>query len=47
MLVFLVIFGEGGQASTVLNNGLTKPIMNVIPLIIVGGIAFKMFNKKY
>tara|TARA_R110002020_G_scaffold47905_5_gene136866 strand:- start:4519 stop:4740 length:222 start_codon:yes stop_codon:yes gene_type:complete len=46
MIIFLLIFGEGGQASSVMNNGLTKLIMYV-PLIIIGGIAFKMFKKEH
>ena len=45
-LIFLVIFGEGGQASSVMNNGLTKIIMYALPLIIIGGIASKMFKKR-
>jgi len=40
-----MIFGEGGQASIMMDNGLTKLIMYVIPIIIVGGIAFKVFKK--
>ncbi|QNK78300.1 hypothetical protein H7F37_04225 [Winogradskyella sp. PAMC22761] len=46
-LIFLLIFGTGAQAGAISNNGLTKLIMYVLPLIIVGGIAFKMFKKKY
>ena len=46
-LIFLLIFGTGAQAGTISNNGLTKLIMYVLPLIIVGGIAFKMFKKEY
>lgn len=41
-----MIFGEGGQASSIMNNGLTKFIMYVLPLIIVGGIGFKVFKKE-
>jgi hypothetical protein len=44
-LIFLLIFGEGGQASSVMNNRLTKLIMYVSPLFIVGRITFKMFKK--
>ena len=44
-IIFLLIFGEGGQASSVMGNGLAKLIMYVLPLIIVGGIAFKIFKK--
>jgi len=43
-IIFLLIFGEGGQASTVMNSGLTKLIMYVFPLIIVIGIATKVFK---
>ncbi|NGX84403.1 hypothetical protein [Aequorivita sp. KMM 9714] len=46
-LIFLLIFGTGAQAGNISNNGLTKLIMYVLPLIIVGGIAFKMFKKEY
>jgi hypothetical protein len=44
-IIFWMIFGEGGQASSIMNNGLTKLIMYVIPFIIVSGIAFKVFKK--
>jgi hypothetical protein len=40
-----MIFGEGGQASAIMDNGLTKLIMYVLPIIIIGGIAFKLFKK--
>ena len=45
-IIFWMIFGEGGQASSMIDNGLTKLIMYVIPFIIVGGIAFKVFKKE-
>ncbi|PNW25683.1 hypothetical protein BKP44_19355 [Formosa algae] len=45
--IFLLIFGTGAQAGNTMNNGLTKLIMYILPLIIAGGIAFKMFKKKY
>ena len=41
-----MIFGEGGQASSMMDNGLTKLIMYVLPLIIIGGIGFKVFKKR-
>lgn len=41
-----MIFGEGGQASSIMDNGLTKLIMYVLPLIIVGGIGFKVLKKE-
>ena len=46
-LIFLLIFGTGAQAGANMKNGFTKLIMYVLPLIVVGGIAFKMFKKKY
>jgi len=44
-VIFLLIFGTGAQAGSISENGLTEIIMFVIPLIIVGGIAFKVFKK--
>jgi len=46
MLIFLLIFGEGGQASSVMNNGLTKIVIYVLPLVIIIGIASKIFKKR-
>jgi hypothetical protein len=46
MLIFLVIFGEGGQASQTMNNGLTKLVMYILPLVIIGGISYRVFGKK-
>lgn len=46
MLIFLLIFGEGGQASSAMNNGLTKIMMYALPLLIVGGISYKIFKKE-
>jgi len=46
-LIYILIFGTGAQAGANLDNGLTKLIMYVLPLIIVGGITFKIFKKKY
>ena len=45
-IIFWLIFGEGGQASSMMDNGLTKLIMYVLPLIIVGGIGFNVFKKE-
>ena len=45
-LIFLLIFGTGAQAGKISNNGLTKLIMYVLPLIIVGGITFKVLKKE-
>jgi len=45
-LIFLLILGTGAQAGATMNNGLTKLIMYVLPLIIVGGIAFRIFKKE-
>ena len=44
-VIFLLIFGTGAQAGAISENGLTEIIMFVLPLIIVGGIAFKVFKK--
>jgi hypothetical protein len=41
-----MIFGEGGQASSIMDNGLTKLIMYVLPVIIVSGIGFKVLKKE-
>ncbi|MEH6682519.1 MAG: hypothetical protein V7724_18405 [Sediminicola sp.] len=46
MLIFLAIFGEGGQASNTLNNGLTKFVMYFFPAMIVGRIAYKTFRRQ-
>ena len=46
MVIFLLIFGEGGQASSTLDNGLTKFIMYTLPLLIVGRIAYKTILKQ-
>jgi len=45
-IIFWLIFGESRQASSMMDNGLTKLIMYVLPLIIVGGIGFKVFKKE-
>ncbi len=43
---FPLIFGEGGQASQTLNNGLNKLVMYILPLFIIGGISYRMFKRK-
>ena len=45
-IIFWMIFGEGGQASSIMDNGLTKLIMYVLPVIIVSGIGFKVLKKE-
>jgi hypothetical protein len=40
-LLLLAIFGEGSQASNILNNPLIKIVIYVLPIIIIGWIAFK------
>ena len=43
-IIFLLIFGTGAQAGSLSENGLTKIVMYVFPLIIVGGIAYRVFK---
>jgi hypothetical protein len=39
------IYGEGGQASSQLNNNGTKFLLKAIPLMIVGVISYFVFRK--
>jgi hypothetical protein len=45
-VIFLLIFGTGAEAGAISENGLTKFIMYAFPLVIVGGIAYRMFKKQ-
>ena len=44
-VIFLLIYGEGGQASTAMDNSFIKLVLYVLPLLIVGGLVYKMFVK--
>jgi hypothetical protein len=46
-MIFLLIFGTGAQAGAISENSLTKVVMYGFPLIIVGGIAYRMLKKQY
>ena len=44
-LVFIGVYGTGGQASNELNNGGFGAFLRIIsPLLIVGFIAYRMFK---
>ena len=46
-LVFIGVYGTGGQASTELNNGgLGTILKNILPLAIVGFIAYRTFRNQ-
>jgi len=41
-----MIFGEGGQASTAMNNGGVKFVLYALPLVIIGIVSYRIFIKK-
>ena len=46
MLIFFVIYGEGGQASSAMNQGgLVVILIYTMPLVITGIITFQVFKK--
>lgn len=45
MLVFLGIFGTGGQASGELDGGIGGLLVYTLPVIIVGIVAYKIFGR--
>jgi membrane protease YdiL (CAAX protease family) len=46
MLIFFVIYGEGGQASSAMNQGgLVVILIYTLPLIITGVITHQVFKK--
>ena len=46
MLVFLSIYGEGSQASAKLSKGSVMFFMNMMPFIITGYIAYRIFRNE-
>jgi len=45
-IIFWLIFGEGGQASSIMNKWSTQFIFYVLPFFIILGIAYKLFKKR-
>lgn len=45
-IIFWMIFGEGAQASNIMDKTTTQVIMYTVPLLIVSGIGFIIFRKK-
>ena len=45
-IIFWLILGEGGQASSIMNKWSTQFIFYVLPLIIILGIGYKIFKKR-
>lgn len=45
-IIFLLIFGEGNQAGSLMNEASTKLLMLLLPLFLVIYIALKTFSRK-
>ncbi len=46
ILIFLGVFGTGGQAESELNGGLGGLLLYILPAIIVYLVAYKLFKKQ-
>ncbi|EAQ49574.1 hypothetical protein MED217_11984 [Leeuwenhoekiella blandensis MED217] len=46
MIIFWMIFGEGGQASYIMSKWSTQFIFYVLPFLLIFGIAYKIFKKR-
>ncbi|MAG88973.1 MAG: hypothetical protein CMB97_16725 [Flavobacteriaceae bacterium] len=45
-VIFWFIFGEGGQASSIMSKWSTQFIFYFLPFLIILGIAYKIFKKR-
>lgn len=45
-LVFLMIYGTGAQAGMIMDDTATQGFLYLLPLLVVGWVALKMFKKK-